>query len=59
MGADSSDTHLKWLGSLHEAGVRVLPEADEVEGLVKHAKSIFEFEAQSIDGDLVDLSRYR
>lgn len=59
LAADSSDTRLTWLSTLQEAGAEILPELDDTDDLVRNAKTIFEFEAKSIDGELVDLSRYR
>lgn len=59
LAADSDDTRLTWLGSLRDAGIEILPELEDTEELLKSAKSIFEFTAKSIDGQEVDLSRYR
>ena len=50
---------MTWLNALERAGIDVLPEADEIDEMVKNAKSIFEFEAKDIDGMNIDLNRYR
>ncbi len=36
-----------------------MPEADEMEEALKRATSIFDFEARSIDGELVKLGKYK
>lgn len=59
LAADSDDTRLTWLGALRDAGIEILPELEDTEELLRNAKSLFEFEAKSIDGEVVDLSRYR
>ena len=59
LAADSDDTRLTWLGSLQDADIEILPELEDTQDLLKSAKSIFEFSAKSIDGEVVDLSRYR
>ena len=58
LAADSSDTQLTWLNALEGAGIEILPEADEMEDALKKATSIFDFEARSIDGELVKLNKY-
>ena len=35
-----------------------MPEADEMEEALRKATSIFDFEARTIDGELVKLSKY-
>ena len=59
LSADSSDVQLTWLRALETTDVQILPAAEEVEDLVKNAKSIYEFEAKDIDGNVVSLERYR
>ena len=58
-GADNGDTQLSWLRELNEAGVEVLSSAEEEEERVRNATSIFEFEAETINGALVSLEQYR
>ena len=59
IGTDSSETQLSWLQTLNELGVEVLRSTDEEEEKIRSAKSIFEFEAKTIDGELVSLEKYR
>lgn len=40
-------------------GVEVLPSTDEQEERIRSARSIFEFDARTIDGELVSLEKYR
>ena len=50
---------MAWLGALDDMGVEVLMSTDEQEEKVRSATSIFEFEAKTIDGELVSLDKYR
>ena len=59
LGADSSETQLAWLQAFSEKGLEILPSADEADEMVKGARSIFDFEAKDIDGNVVSLDRYR
>lgn len=59
LGTESSHTQLSWLRTFSDIGVEVLPSADEEEGKIRDAISIFEFEAKNIDGQLVQLEQYR
>ena len=40
-------------------GLEVMMATNEVEDQVRNARSIFEFEAKDIDGNIVSLERYR
>ena len=40
-------------------GVEILMSTDEQEEKVRSAKSIFEFEAKTINGEVVSLEKYR
>lgn len=40
-------------------GVEILPSTDEQEERIRSARSIFEFDARTIDGELVSLEKYR
>ncbi len=40
-------------------GLEVLPSANEADDFIKNAASIFEFEAKTIDDELVSLDKYR
>lgn len=59
LAADSSDTRLTWLTALQGAGIEILPEAEDANEMVQKATSIFDFEVKTIDGNLVDMSKYR
>lgn len=59
LAADSSDTQLTWLRALEKAGVEILPGVNEAAEKIKNSSSIFEFEAKTIDGELVSLEKYR
>lgn len=59
LGADSSDIQLSWLQALENIGIEILQSINEQEEKVHSAKSIFEFEARTIDGELVSLEKYR
>lgn len=48
-----------WLTALESTGATILSEQEELEDLVKNATSIFDFEARDIDGNTVNLERYR
>jgi hypothetical protein len=59
LGADSSDIQLSWLQTLDDLGAEVLPSTDEEEEKIRSAKSIFDFEAKTIDGETMSLEKYR
>jgi hypothetical protein len=59
IGTESSEVQVAWLGALDDMGVEVLMSTDEQEEKVRSATSIFEFEAKTIDGELVSLDKYR
>ena len=44
---------------MEEFGTEVLPSVNEEEEKVRNAKSIFEFEARTIDGEVISLEKYR
>ena len=59
LAASSSEIQFSWLRALQGAGLTVLPAANEIDDLVKNSSSIFDFEVKDIDGQLVQLERYR
>ena len=59
LAADSSETQFTWLQVLQSMGLEVMMATNEVEDQVRNARSIFEFEAKDIDGNVVSLERYR
>lgn len=59
LAADSSETQFTWLRTLGQMGLEVLPSANEADDFIKNAASIFEFEAKTIDDELVSLDKYR
>ena len=59
LAADSSETQFTWLQVLQSMGLEVMMATNEVEDHVRNARSIFEFEAKDIDGNVVSLERYR
>ena len=59
LGTESSEVQLLWLQNLSDMGVEVLPSTDEQEETIRSARSIFEFDARTIDGELVSLEKYR
>ena len=59
LGADSSDVQLSWLQTLDDLGAEVMPSTNEEEEKIRNASSIFDFEARTIDGEMVSLEKYR
>ena len=59
LGADSSETQFTWLQAFSARGLEILPSVDEADEMVKNARSIFDFKATDIDGNVVSLDRYR
>ena len=59
LGTDGSDIQTSWLQALDDANVEVLLSVDEEEERVRSSESIFEFEARTIDGELISLDKYR
>ena len=59
LAADSSETQFTWLQVLQSMGLEVMMATNEVEDQVRNARSIFEFEAKDVDGNVVSLERYR
>ncbi len=59
LSADSGETQLTWLKTLEKAGVEVLAENDSEDDISKSARSIHEFRAKDINGQEVDLNRYK
>ena len=59
LSSDSRDIQSTWLQAFGEVGLEILQSTDERDEKVQNAKSIFEFEANTIDGELVSLEKYR
>lgn len=58
--AFESDTdQLAWLKQFEKCGVATGQTEEAVEETIKNAKSIYEFEAKDIDGNMVSLSKYK
>ncbi|XP_068675817.1 1-phosphatidylinositol 3-phosphate 5-kinase-like [Montipora foliosa] len=55
----SDEEQLSWLKAFEKSGAVTGQTEEEVDDKVKNAKSIFEFSAKDIDGNLVSLEKYR